>query len=263
MCLGRRTYPGPTVNIMTTLSEELRASWENQQSIHAPDRELRFQLMLDNVEVLSGRPARVLDLACGPGSITRRVLQRFQFAEVVALDIDPVLLDLARAAFAGDERAEVVEGQLADVAWDAELSPGFDAILTSTAMHWLPPDALAGVYAGAARLLRPGGIFANADHMPLADPVLRQAADDLHAQRLHDTFSAGAESCDEWYHRAYAEPIYAGLWEERLRRLSHWVGDLLEPADWHISRLRQAGFAHAEVIWRRGNDAVVVAVKPV
>ena len=78
---------------MTTLREELRTSWESQQAIHAPDRELRFRLMLDNVEQLTGQPARVLDLACGPGSITRRVLDRFPTARVVAVDIDPLLLD--------------------------------------------------------------------------------------------------------------------------------------------------------------------------
>ncbi|MFC0627009.1 class I SAM-dependent methyltransferase [Kribbella deserti] len=281
---------------MTTLSEELRGSWESQQSIHAPDRELRFQLMLDHVEQLAGRPARVLDLACGPGSITRRVLQRFPFAEVVAIDIDPLLLDLARTAFEGDPRVDVREIQLFDPHWHEKLrdkagavgrqgrlegglrdglqrglhgglaggrGAGFDAVLTSTAMHWLPPEALAWVYAGAARLLRPGGVFANADHMPLADPVLRQAADDLHAQRLCDAFTHGAESCDDWYHRAYAQPDYAGLWEERRRRLSHWIGDLLQPADWHLDQLRRAGYAHADIIWRRANDAIALAVTPI
>ena len=90
---------------MTTLRENLRSTWEDQQNGHAPDRELRFQLLLDYVEQLTGGPpARVLDLACGPGSITRRVLNRFPAAEVVAVDTDPLLLDLARDAFADDPR---------------------------------------------------------------------------------------------------------------------------------------------------------------
>ena len=42
-----------------------------------PDREERFRGMLDMVEALVGREPRVLDLACGTGSITARLLARF------------------------------------------------------------------------------------------------------------------------------------------------------------------------------------------
>jgi SAM-dependent methyltransferase len=246
---------------MTTLREELRTSWERQQAIHEPDRELRFRLMLDHVEQLAGQPARVLDLACGPGSITRRVLDRFPTARVVAVDIDPLLLDLARDAFAGDDRVEVLSRQLADTDWTDGLSGGFDAVLTATAMHWFPASALAGVYAGVARLLRSGGVFVNADHVPLAEPVLRAVADSLHQQYLRETFATGAETCDQWYERAYADPAYEGLWDERQRLFAHWSGDLLEREGWHVDLLRRNGFERAGAVWRRGNDAIVVAVR--
>lgn len=247
---------------MTTPGDELRKSWEDQQNVHEPDRELRFELMLDYVEQLTGPPARVLDLACGPGSITRRVLDRFPSVKVVAVDIDPLLLELAHEAFAGDDRVEVVRSQLADPAWTDDLLPGgFDAVLTATAMHWFPADALAGVYAGVARLLRPGGVFANADHAPVAEPVLRGAADALHQCYLRETFAQGVESCDQWYERAYAVPGYEGLREERERVFEHWSGDLLEREGWHVDLLRRNGFERAGAVWRRGNDALILAIR--
>ena len=246
---------------MSTLREELRQSWERQQAIHAPDREQRFDVMLDHVEQLAGCPARVLDLACGPGSITRRVLDRFPAARVVAVDIDPLLLDLARDAFAGDDRVEVLPRQLAGADWTDGLSGGFDAVLTATATHWLPRPALAGVYAGAARLLRSGGVFANADHMPVAEPVLRAVADAVHDKHLRETFASGAENCDQWYERAYGEPPYQGWWGEREQAFAHWSGELLEREGWHVDLLRRNGFERAAAVWRLGNDAVVVAVR--
>ena len=246
---------------MTTLREELRASWEDQQNVHEPDRELRFQLMLDYVEQLAGPPSRVLDLACGPGSITHRVLARFPSAQVVAVDIDPLLLELARDAFAGDSRVEVVARQLADPDWTNGLTGGFDAVLTATAMHWFPASALAGVYAGVARLLRPGGVFANADHAPVAEPVLRAAADVLHQKHLRETFARGVENCDQWYERAYADPEYEGLREEREKVFAHWSGDLLERDGWHVDLLRRSGFERAGAVWRRGNDALIIGIR--
>ena len=261
LCLGRRAPEARNVITMTTPREELRASWEDQQSVHEPDRELRFRLMLDYVGELSGPPLKVLDLACGPGSITRRVLNRFPAAQVVAVDIDPLLLDLARDAFAGDARVEVVSRQLADPDWTEGLPTGFDAVLTATAMHWFPADALAGVYAGVAKLLRSGGIFANADHVPVAEPVLRAAADRLHDQYLRNTFASGVENCDQWYERAYADPQYEGLWEERQKAFGHWTGDLFEREGWHVDLLRRNGFERAGAVWRQGNDALIVAVR--
>jgi SAM-dependent methyltransferase len=247
---------------MTTLREDLRSTWEDQQNIHAPDRELRFKLMLDHVEQLTGgSPVRVLDLACGPGSVTRRVLNRFPATEVVAVDIDPLLLDLARDAYADEPRVQVMARQLAEPSWTDGLEAGFDAVLTATAMHWFPADALAGVYAGVARLLRPGGVFANADHFPIAEPVLRAAADALHAKHLEVGFGDGVEDCDGWYRRAYGVPAYEGLWDERQKVFAHWSGDLMEREGWHIDLLRRNEFERAGVVWRRGNDALLVAVR--
>jgi hypothetical protein len=42
---------------------------------------------------------------------------------------------------------------------------------------------------------------------------------------------------------------------------AHWAGDLLEPEEWHLDLLRRCGFERAGVVWRRGNDALVIARK--
>lgn len=243
-----------------TTDDDLRRTWENQQAVHKRDRELRFQIMLDHVEELAGIPRKVLDLACGPGSVTKRVLDRFPAATVVALDIDPLLLHLAAGAFATDARVEIVSRNLDDAGWADGLGDGFDAVLTTTAMHWLSAEALQRVYEGVARILKPGGVFANADWMTIEDPRLRRTADELHRQHLELAFASGAESCDEWYYRAYGLTPYKHLWAERERLLAHWTGDLKQPASWHLDLLRRSGFAAADVVWRRGNDALAVAV---
>lgn len=76
-------------------------SWDRQQEWYMPDREERFRVMLDMVEAVVGPEPRVLDLACGTGSITDRLLKRFPRATSTGVDLDPALLAIARGTFEG------------------------------------------------------------------------------------------------------------------------------------------------------------------
>lgn len=100
-----------------------------------PDREERFRVMLDMVEALVGTAPRVLDLACGTGSITDRVLKRFPQSTSTGVDLDPALLTIARGHFAGDPRVTFVTADLKDPDWRSALPHGpFDAILTGKSL---------------------------------------------------------------------------------------------------------------------------------
>src|SRR5206468_2655808 len=71
--------------------------WEAQQTGYLPNREARFDAMLDVLEALLPPDFVALDLCCGPGSISQRLLQRFPQARTVAVDLDPLLLAIGKA----------------------------------------------------------------------------------------------------------------------------------------------------------------------
>lgn len=236
-------------------------SWDRQQARALPDREERFSVLLSLIGAVAGDyPPRVLDLACGCGSITSRVLNRFPSASVVAADLDPVLLRIAEGVFQGDDRVKLAEVDLRRDDWAASLLLSeYDAVVSATALHWLAPERLAAVYASAARLLRVGGLLANADHMPLAEtPAL-----DRVAASLSPPPGLAGEEWHEWWERVEGTPQFAALLEERGRRF----GGILHPdeftpsAAWHIENLTSGGFSEAEVVWRRGGAAVVAALR--
>ena len=72
--------------------------WDAQQEGYVPEREVRFSAMLDVLDELLGESFVALDLGCGPGSISQRLLARFPSAQAIAVDIDPVLLAIGRGA---------------------------------------------------------------------------------------------------------------------------------------------------------------------
>ena len=72
--------------------------WDAQQTASLPDREGR--LPLDVLDILLPEEFIALDLACGPGAISQRLLARFPKAQSIAVDLDPVLLTMARRCWA-------------------------------------------------------------------------------------------------------------------------------------------------------------------
>src|SRR6516225_10725362 len=92
--------------------------WDNQQSGYMPDREQRFTAMLDVLETLLPEHFVALDLACGPGSISQRLLSRFPQARSIAVDIDPILLLLGQQVL-GDMQGRLrwVDADISKPSW--------------------------------------------------------------------------------------------------------------------------------------------------
>lgn len=229
-----------------------------------PDREARFTAMLDVVEVVCGPAPRVLDLACGTGSITLRLLERFPKATSVALDLDPALLRIARGTFDGDDRVRVVAADLDDPGWTERLGEEpFDAVLTATALHWLSGERVRTLYGEIASLVRPGGVFCNADHMPddgLPDLMAELAR--WNEERSAKYFAEGrAHSWEGWWEQARSAPELADAVARRDALFGGGHGEFMPPVGVHLDALRAAGFAQVGVIWRGLADAAFAAIR--
>ncbi|WP_407702295.1 class I SAM-dependent methyltransferase [Streptomyces specialis] len=238
-------------------------SWDRQQEWYLPDREERFRVMLDMVEALTGDKPRVLDLACGTGSITARLLRRFPGAVSTGVDLDPALLTIARGTFEGDDRVEFVTADLTDPEWPARLPyDTYDAVLTATALHWLSADELRALYGRLAGVVRPGGVVMNADHMPGEGTPRVHAAERAWTEaRRERAKAAGALDWEEWWRVVSAAPELAEQARQRFEIFgSHRDGEIL-PASWHLDTLRAAGFEETTIAWASLTDALVLALR--
>jgi SAM-dependent methyltransferase len=241
--------------------------WDAQQVGYLPEREARFNAMLDVLEVMLPEQFVALDLACGPGAISQRLLARFPQAHSVAVDVDPVLLTLGQQALGTyNGRLRWVDADLRDPTWLTKLDlPQVDAVLSTTALHWLPAAHLVRVYQDVGRLLRPGGVFLNGDHMRFGSqlPTFQTLARSLYERTTQAAFSRdGVDDWQGWWSALAAEPGMAALFAERERRFTEATHDETAPIfDLHIGALRDAGFREVGVIWQRIDDRVVLAVR--
>jgi SAM-dependent methyltransferase len=246
-------------------AEVWQASWDRQQEGYMPDREARLSALLDVVEAVAGPRPLVLDLACGTGSISRRLFERFPDARSIAVDVDPALLTIARATFAGDDRVRFVRADLGDPGWARALpETPVDAVVTATALHWLAEPVLRRLYGDLASVVRPGGAVANADHMdPPALPTLGPALHEVDTRRRERLTADGRPDWDGWWDLAAADPLLAEAVAERRTLFggSTHPDSFAPPSSWHVQALLGAGFREAGVAWRSGPSAMVAAVR--
>ncbi|WP_433166539.1 class I SAM-dependent methyltransferase [Kribbella sp. CA-247076] len=235
--------------------------WDGQQAGYLPDREEQFVLMLDIVARLVGEPARFVDLACGPGSISARAARTFPSAEIVGVDLDPFLLEIARQSVPG---ARFAEADLRSDGWDDVLGEGqVDAVCSATALHWLDPADLSTLAQTLARRIRPGGVFLNADTMrlgPTEVPRLDALAVDLRNQIWSDSHAAGVEDWQTWWDAAAGEPAFTALLAERERRFAdrHKGRDITLPDT--LESFHKAGFTEVAILGQVADKHLFAAI---
>ncbi len=138
--------------------------------------------------------------------------------------------------------------------------------MSTTALHWLQPEALHLMYARLATVLRPGGLLLDGDHLKddaTAVPTLARLGQALIEREEQRRFPDGLpESWQGWWEAIKEDPALAAPLAERAqRRLTedHHGSESVELAT-HVEGLRAAGFAEIGTIWQRGENRILVGV---
>lgn len=168
---------------------------------------------------------RILDLGTGDGRLLALLQIDRRDMLGVGLDFSELMLTAARERFAGDERIELVEHDLAE---PLPALGRFDAVVSSVAIHHLEHERKRSLYGEVFGLLEPGGLFANFEHV--ASPT----------QRLHLAFFAAIE-----------EPLEDEDPSDRLLDVETQLG-------W----LRELGFDDVDCYWKWLEMALIVGVRP-
>lgn len=101
----------------------------------------------------------VLDAGCGSGRVTRLLLEKLPDGRVIGVDGSPSMIEVAREAFADDDRVSLINSDL------LELSPellregagvdSVDAVFSNATFHWIQDHAR--LFVRLHSVLRPGG----------------------------------------------------------------------------------------------------------
>src|SRR5579863_8680993 len=166
--------------------------WQRSDVPRGADYDLRFETLAaagmdmhgEAALVASYRPATVLDAGCGTGRVAIELARRG--IDVVGADVDPAMLDVARAKAPG---LTWVEADLTDPALD--LGRTFDlVVMAGNVLIFVSSGTEGQAIANAARHLSPGGRLVAG--YSLRPGGLQPSGHDAHAA------AAGLEFEDRW-----------------------------------------------------------------
>ena len=207
----------------------------------AVDSPLCLDLIAAAAAQTTPQARRVLDVGCGAGNYTLKLLERLPKLDATLVDLSRPMLDRAeervRAAGAGD--VQTAQGDVRTL----DLGQGtYDVILAASVLHHLrTDDEWQAVFAAFRRALRPGGSLWIYD---LIDSEL-SGTRELMTQRYGDYLEGlgGPE---------YRRKVFAYIEEE----------DTPRPLVWQLDLLRSVGFAAVEVLHKQSCFAAFGALAP-
>jgi SAM-dependent methyltransferase len=239
------------------------ARWDRMQERYAPDRPARFSRIAGLVRAALPDAPAILDVGSGTGALSLALLEALPGARVVGVDLDPSVMTLAAHACARHgERFAQFTADLRVPRWEHRLPAPFDAIVSATSLHWLGATELQTLYRACAQLLRPGGLFLNADHVGSECPAIQ-----AHWLRERDEPRAreAPPGADDWdgFWEALLAALPPDLRDAHERVASAWEGGVEQgmPLAWHLDALRAAGFEHVDCFGRSACDAIYGGVR--
>ncbi|MEH2222730.1 class I SAM-dependent methyltransferase [Nostoc sp.] len=202
----------------------------------------RYDEMLEVItRCLPSTSRRILELGCGTGELSLKILNRFPDAQVIALDYSPRMLQFAQdkiTAAGYQQRWTGIQADFGDWANNPEnlnIGSKFDACVSSLAIHHLQDEMKLKLFERIAASLTQNGCFWN------ADPTLAESP------ALAEVYKAARE---EW---AVEQEI--NLTEIRAKRATSTTQgyssqDQLASLETHLQMLSKAGFKTVAVPWK-------------
>jgi tRNA (cmo5U34)-methyltransferase len=194
----------------------------------AMDAPLALDLVTRAALAVNPRPRRVLDLGCGAGNFTLRLLDGCETVEeVVLVDLSRPMLDRAAQRIAQGRNLAVttLQGDLRDIPFE---QTQFDVILAGAVLHHLRTDSeWEQTFRRLFQATAAGGSCWIFDLVAGSHPAIQQVQWERYGQYL-----AGLK--DE----AYRDQVFAYATQE----------DSPRPVAYQLQLLREAGYAHVEVL---------------
>ena len=199
----------------------------------------RYDEMLDTVvRCVPSEVKQILELGCGTGELSLKLLEEFPEAKIIALDYSPRMIQFARSKIeqAGlSDRWRGIEMDFGDWANGTEAVETVDACVSSLAIHHLTDIMKLQLFRRIRQSLNPGGVFWNADPVVQESGLLCEVY-----KQLREDWASGQGITLEDVRAKIGTSVPFG----------HSRPDQLATLEAQLDMLKTAGFSQLEVPWK-------------
>jgi tRNA (cmo5U34)-methyltransferase len=187
-------------------------------------------------------PRRWLDLGCGSGPLSRKLLHDFPLSRGIMLDYSEPMLQNAQSKLQKlkvEDRVKLVQADLSRSDWKSsvEMSSSFDVVVSGFAIHHLSDERKKEVYQEVHDILSPGGVFLNLEHVASPDPVVERIFDGAFVDSMYQHYQ-GQKSEEE----CQAAVEYDLSVDEE--------ANILTPVETQCDWLRNIGYDHVDCYFK-------------
>ena len=171
-------------------------------------------------------PSRVLDLGCGTGNLTLRVLDAFPTASVVALDLSAEILEVCQQQ-CGTDRVSYLQQDFKSLDLSAS---EFDLVVSSIAIHHVDDQAKVKLFEHVYASLKPDGVFTYVDQFRGETPGIYTQHMKTWKQ-FADEKGVPSEEWDMWMEHQDKHDFHASVSDQ-------------------MKWLTETGFQHVDCLWK-------------
>jgi tRNA (cmo5U34)-methyltransferase len=205
------------------------------------DAPLSLELIARAASGVHPDAAALLDIGCGAGNYTLKLLQHLPLRSVTLIDLSRPMLDRAVARIHQAAPALAVTAVQGDIRETPLAAETFDVVVAAATLHHLREDhEWQRVFAAVYRALVPGGGFWISDFVAHQVPAVQ----DLMWQRYGDYLVSLQGP-------AYRDRVFAYVEAE----------DTPRPLAWQLELLARTGFRSVEVLHKNSCFAAFGAIK--
>ena len=227
------------------------SSYDADMDIMHPNRHRMAEVIVEVLAAGERTLSSVLDLGTGTGFLLRRLLRRFPDVRAVALDGARAMLDLARARLGKDaERVDFRVGDFRDLADLCRGAGPFDAVVSSFALHHLPPEEKSRLAQTASAMLGPDGWFLDADVIRAESDYLEELTQRM---RVRGIVERAAGRDQRFLDQASTHAFLQAMEEKE--------GDQPQRLASDLAALTSAGLDPVTVFWRETREVVIGGIR--
>lgn len=201
------------------------------------EKDAAYVKQLENIVAhINSEPVKILDLGCGTGALTKRVLMKYPNISVICLDPAVEMLDIVKKKFMHYD-VEAIEGSAHDMQFQDNT---FDFIMTNWALHHLTHKDKALCSKELYRILKPQGQLILGDQF---SPVMSQ--DIKKPERVHGIFDLLTARAKYYYENVSFERMV--LQVKLMPKFLLEEGECLATLEYWVEKLKEAGFEKINV----------------